>query len=76
MTRLPRVTAKEVFNGLKRNGFEVIRTSGSHHFLHRPGSGIVTISIHPGEIVKPKTLKSILKQAGLTVEELIDLLRN
>jgi Predicted periplasmic or secreted lipoprotein len=74
MTRLPRVTAKEVLNALIRDGFEVIRTSGSHHFLHRPGSSIVTISIHPGEVIKPKTLKSILKQAGLTIEELIDLL--
>jgi predicted RNA binding protein YcfA (HicA-like mRNA interferase family) len=72
MTRLPRITAKEVFNALQRNGFEVIRTRGSHHFLHRPGSGIVTVSIHPGEIIKPKTLKSILNQAGLTVDELID----
>ncbi|HAP93011.1 MAG TPA: hypothetical protein DCM26_00090 [Desulfotomaculum sp.] len=72
MTRLPRVTAKEVFNALARNGFEIIRTSGSHHFLHRPGSGIVTVSIHSGEIIKPKTLKSILKQAGLTVDELIN----
>jgi predicted RNA binding protein YcfA (HicA-like mRNA interferase family) len=37
MTRLPRVTAKEVFNALQRNSFEVIRTRGSHHFLHLNG---------------------------------------
>lgn len=33
----------------------------------------VTVSLHTGDIA-PKTLKSILKQANLTVEEFIELL--
>jgi predicted RNA binding protein YcfA (HicA-like mRNA interferase family) len=41
--------------------------------LHKSGA-VVTIPVHSGEIIKPKTLKSILDQAGMTVDELRALL--
>jgi len=31
--------------------------------------GIVTIAFHAGETVKPKTLRSIIDDAGLSIEE-------
>ena len=74
MTRLPRVSGKEVLAALKRRGFKVINVEGSHYQLHRPGSKLVTVPIHRKEILPPKTLKSILEQAGLIVEELLELL--
>ena len=75
MPKLPRVTGKEVIAALKRAGFTQMRVTGSHHHLLNPAkTGIITVSMHAGEIVPPKTLQSILKQAGLTVEEFIELL--
>jgi len=74
MTRLPRVYGKDVVNALKRVGFKLSHIRGSHHYLRRPGSGLVSVPVHAGEILDIKTLKSILEQAGLTVEELVDLL--
>ena len=74
MTRLPRVYGKDVVNALKRAGFKLSHIRGSHHYLRRPGSGLVSVPVHAGEILDIKTLKSILEQAGLTVEELVDLL--
>jgi len=75
MTRLPRVTGKEVMGALMRKGFSLLYVRGSHHYLQPPEGGLlVTVPIHPGRTLKPKTLKTILKQAGLTVEELLDLL--
>jgi predicted RNA binding protein YcfA (HicA-like mRNA interferase family) len=74
LTRLPRINGKDVVKALKRAGFEVVNIEGSHHQMHRPGRGLVTVQVHPRETLPPKTLKSILKQAGLTVDELIDLL--
>ncbi|WP_231702768.1 type II toxin-antitoxin system HicA family toxin [Desulfocucumis palustris] len=47
---------------------------GSHHYLRRPGSSLVSVPVHAGEMIDQKTLKSILDQAGLTVQELIELL--
>ena len=70
MSRLPRVTGGEVLSALGRAGFVVIRVVGSHHHLRRPdGSGRVVVPVHAGKTLKPKTLATLLHQAGLTVEE-------
>ncbi len=73
--RLPRVTGKDVMGALLRKGFTLVYIRGSHHYLEPPGSGLlVTVPVHPGKTLKPKTLKTILDQAGLTIDELIELL--
>lgn len=74
MTRLPRTTGRKIVAALKRAGFEVVRITGSHHHLHKPGSRLVTVPVHTKETLSPIILKSILEQAGLTVDELINLL--
>lgn len=75
MAKLPRITGKQIISTLKRAGFEVIHVRGSHHYLRKPeGSKLVTVPVHAGEIIPPKTLQSILEQAEITVDELIDLL--
>lgn len=74
MTRMPRITGKKVVAALKRAGFTAVRVTGSHHHLHKPGNKLVTVPVHAGETLSPILLKSILEQAGLTVEELIELL--
>lgn len=73
MTRLPRITGKELKNALLKLGFRTVYVRGSHHYLEPvKGGRLVTVPIHAGKILKPKTLKSILEQAGITVEELIE----
>jgi predicted RNA binding protein YcfA (HicA-like mRNA interferase family) len=48
---------------------------GSHpQFKHPERPGKVTIPAHAGEILPLPTLKGILIQAGMTVDELVDLL--
>ncbi|MBI2844046.1 MAG: type II toxin-antitoxin system HicA family toxin [Armatimonadetes bacterium] len=75
MPRLPRITAKQVIKALKRAGWMVDRTSGSHvQFRHPSRPGTVTVPKHPGEILIPKLLMAILEQAGLSVDELVSLL--
>lgn len=74
MTRLPRVSGKDVVRALKRAGFKESHIRGSHHYLRRSDSNLVTVPVHTDEILDLKTLKSILEQAGLSIEELIELL--
>ena len=74
MSRLPRITGKALVAALKGLGFEVIRVSGSHHHLHKPGSNLVTVPVHAGEILSPMVIKSVLKQADLDVDDLIKFL--
>ena len=74
-SKLPRITAKQVIKSLERDGWILVRTSGSHkHFRHPERPGLVTVPEHAGETLYPKLLKSILSQASLTVEEFKELL--
>ncbi|UCG44397.1 MAG: type II toxin-antitoxin system HicA family toxin, partial [candidate division WOR-3 bacterium] len=55
---------------LQRAGFEQLRSHGSHFYLyHRAKDSLVTLPVHGGKTLAPKTLLSILKQAKLTPEE-------
>lgn len=72
MTRLPRATAAEVLRKLKRAGFVIVRSSGSHHRLRNEEGRATTVAIHGGTL-KPKTLATILDQAGLTIDEFLGL---
>ena len=76
MSTLPRVRAREALAALHRAGFiDVPGAKGGHRQLRRPeGGGRVTVPVHGGETLKPGTLRSILRQAGLTVEEFTALL--
>lgn len=72
MPRLPVVKPKMVIRALKRNGFSVHHTTGSHFFLKKDNLR-VSVPFHNKDL-KPGTLASIIAQAGCTVEEFIDLL--
>mgnify|MGYP001176837060 CR=1 FL=1 len=51
---------------LEVDGWYLTRTKGSHrHFKHPFKLGLVTIAGRPDMELHPKTLKSILKQAGI-----------
>jgi predicted RNA binding protein YcfA (HicA-like mRNA interferase family) len=54
---------------LKKDGWQVDRTRGSHRQLCHPAKrGTVTVSGHLNDDVHPKTLKSVLRQAALEGE--------
>ena len=72
--RLPRVTAREIAAALKRSGFSFARQSGSHAIYINTAGKRVTVPVHAGKILHPKVLKSILKDARLSVDELNELL--
>lgn len=72
---LPLIAAVELLRALKHAGWQPVRQSGSHVTLkHSIKPGTVTVPRHANVIIKPKTLSSILEQAGLTINELRELL--
>ena len=76
MTGLPRASGRAVLRALQRGGFRHSHTRGSHHYLRRPGAGgLVVVLVHGNRDLPAGTLRSILRQAGLTAEELSELLR-
>ena len=74
--RLPVVNGKRVIQALTKTGFVVNRIVGSHHVLVYPGdpTRTVTVPVHAGRDLKPGTLRFIIRQTGLTVEEFTELL--
>jgi len=58
---------------LEKAGFRLVRQKGSHIQFKR-GNLLVTVPNHPGDL-NPQVLKSILRQAQMTSEELSNLLR-
>ena len=50
---------------VEADGWVIARIKGSHHhFIHPTKPGVVTIN-HPNKDLKPGTVASIKKQAGL-----------
>jgi predicted RNA binding protein YcfA (HicA-like mRNA interferase family) len=68
--KLPRdLSGEEACRALKRLGFEFVRQTGSHrHYVK--DTFHVCVPMH--REIKPKTLQSILKQASIKVEELLE----
>lgn len=61
-------SSRELLKILKRDGWRVVRTSGSHHQLTHPVKlGTVTVP-HPKKDLPQDTVRSISKQAGLVLE--------
>lgn len=59
------MTAKEIIKLLEQNGFECVRSNGSHRLYKNKKTGKQTIVPFHSKDLKPGTEKSILKQAGL-----------
>jgi predicted RNA binding protein YcfA (HicA-like mRNA interferase family) len=72
---LPALRPAKVLRVLQRAGFYVDHIKGSHYYLKHPNKPKlrVTLPFH-GTDLKRRTLTSIIDQAGLSVEEFIDLL--
>ncbi|MFY9824411.1 MAG: type II toxin-antitoxin system HicA family toxin [Thermoanaerobaculia bacterium] len=69
MNELPRISGREVVKAFGKLGYEKDRQTGSHMILRQgiPPFRRLTVPDHP-EVAKG-TLRAILRQAGLTVEQ-------
>jgi len=70
---LPRVTAKEIMAALEKVGFVLARQSGSHKIYKNANGKRVTVPYHAGKTLHPKILKSILRDAEVSIEKLKEL---
>jgi predicted RNA binding protein YcfA (HicA-like mRNA interferase family) len=73
--RLPALPGRAVIAALERGGFHVHHVKGSHHVLRHPSKprARVVVPVPRGDL-PIGTLRGIIKQAGLTVDEFLDLL--
>lgn len=74
MSRLPALSGKEAIRALAKVGFQQVRQAGSHIVLQRtiPSSTITVVVPNHPELARG-TLRSIIRQAHLNVDEFVDL---
>jgi predicted RNA binding protein YcfA (HicA-like mRNA interferase family) len=74
MAKLPALDWPDVVRAFEKDGWQHDRTRGSHHVMIKPGQpGLLSIPMH--KPVKRGTLRKLIREAGLTVGEFVDLLR-
>lgn len=76
MPKLPVVKADKLLKALFRLGFEKHHQAGSHIQLKHSDGRRTTVPYHPKQEIRKGTLKAIIDDIDLTVEEFIDALKN
>lgn len=76
MPKLPTVNGKQAKAALMRCGFYEARISGGHHIMKKDGNRfLVTVPIHGKTALPIGTLRAIIRDAGLTVEQFTEALK-
>jgi predicted RNA binding protein YcfA (HicA-like mRNA interferase family) len=74
MPKLPVVSGLEVAKALSKIGYEVDHQTGSHLILRQKEYPFRRITVPMHKELAKGTLRAIIRQAGLTVEEFLELL--
>ena len=73
MPKLPVVSGPDAVKAFQRAGWRKDRQRGSHVVLLKAGE-IASLSVPQHKQLAPGTLRSLIRAAGMTVEEFVDLL--
>jgi predicted RNA binding protein YcfA (HicA-like mRNA interferase family) len=72
MSKLPSVPARDVVRVAEQVGFAFDRQKGSHAvYLRVSDRRRLVIPVHKGRDLKPGTLRGLIDDMGLTVEEFV-----
>jgi predicted RNA binding protein YcfA (HicA-like mRNA interferase family) len=72
--QLPAVTGARLVKAPQAAGFVLTRTRGSHHRLKYPDGRATTVPVHAGRDVPKGTLRGVLRDCGMSAEDLRQLL--
>jgi predicted RNA binding protein YcfA (HicA-like mRNA interferase family) len=75
MTGLPRISGREVVAVFVKIGYEKDRQKGSHIVLRQTAYPHRRLVVPDHKEIAKGTIRTIIKQAGLTVEEFVGLLK-
>ena len=73
MSKLPRVSGREVVRAFARIGYEVDRQRGSHVVLRHRDPPHRRLVVPDHREVAKGTLRKLIREAGLTVDEFLEL---
>ena len=73
MPKLPVISGAEAVRAFERAGWSVARQRGSHVIMLKAGH-IASLSIPQHKEIAPGTLRALIRNSGLTVEDFLNLL--
>ena len=71
MGKYPALKPQEVTAILERLGFVAVRQRGSHRQFRHPDGRCTTVPFHRGRDISPILLRQIVKDIGLTIDDLL-----
>ncbi|MCI0457571.1 MAG: type II toxin-antitoxin system HicA family toxin [Gemmataceae bacterium] len=74
MPRLPQVTGPEAVRAFVKSGYILTRIRSSHHILTHPVRPLLSVPVHGNQPLGAGLLRSLIRDAGLTVAEFLALL--
>jgi predicted RNA binding protein YcfA (HicA-like mRNA interferase family) len=75
MSRLPSVTARELIRVAEKLGFVFDRQKGAHAvYLRQADRRRLVVPVHKGRDLKPGTLRGLIDDMGLSVDEFAKML--
>ena len=74
MSKLPRITGKELIKALTKLGFIVNRVKGSHHHLVHSDGRATVVPVHSGENIGIGLFFKILRDCELSKEDIINII--
>lgn len=74
MTRLPVVSGRQLVKALRRIGYLQDHQKGSHIILRHETPPYRRLTVPDHKEIAKGTLRAILREAGLTLEEFLELL--
>lgn len=74
MSKLPAISGKEVCDILKKRGYHIDHQTGSHFILRNENPPYRRVTIPNHKEIAKGTLRSIMRQTGLTLDEFLNLM--
>jgi predicted RNA binding protein YcfA (HicA-like mRNA interferase family) len=70
MPPVPSLPGRKIVRALEGHGFKVTRVRGSHHILAHSDGRTTTVPVHASRDVAKGTLRGILHDVGMTIDQL------
>jgi predicted RNA binding protein YcfA (HicA-like mRNA interferase family) len=75
MPKVPIITARKLIKVLKKAGFVLDHSQGSHYIFYHPKKKIaVPVPVHAGKDLGKGLVMAILKESKITIDEFLRLL--
>jgi predicted RNA binding protein YcfA (HicA-like mRNA interferase family) len=66
------IVAARMIKAFVRLGWTLDHSTGSHHYMSKPGGPRISIPVHKGKTLKQGTARAILKVAGVDEDAFFD----